>query len=105
MTKTEMDSRFIKLAGAVAMRGPGCAPFSPVLSREALVRRLRRGSACLTELGLEQRCPRCGEFWPWDSEFFGLTGQQGKLQSWCRSCMNEMYRIRRARRKEPHHGA
>lgn len=76
------------------------APFSPVLNREELVKRLRQGRACLTELGLEQRCPHCGEFWPWDSEFFGLTGQQDRLQSWCRSCMNEMYRVRRARLKE-----
>ncbi|MFB2831662.1 hypothetical protein ACE1BS_19025 [Aeromonas jandaei] len=35
--------------------------YSPLLAPHILARRLQSGRACITELGLEQRCPRCGE--------------------------------------------
>lgn len=35
-------------------------------------------------------CPRCGELWPADLEFF-YTSKNNKhgLSSWCRACKNE----------------
>lgn len=37
-----------------------------------------------TELGPEQPCRRCGEFWPADAEFFITC--KGRLQTLCRAC-------------------
>ncbi|WP_283445265.1 hypothetical protein [Noviherbaspirillum suwonense] len=37
-----------------------------------------------TELGPEQACRRCGEFWPADAEFFITC--KGRLQTLCRAC-------------------
>ncbi|MFQ1821124.1 hypothetical protein ACK36T_03385 [Aeromonas veronii] len=65
--------------------------YSPLLAPHILARRLQSGRACITELGLEQRCPRCGEFWPWDTEFFGVASDASGLSSWCRGCLNEHY--------------
>jgi len=53
--------------------GSAMAIYSPLLAPHIQARRLQSGRACITELGLEQRCPRCGEFWPWDTEFFGVA--------------------------------
>ncbi|UWH30050.1 hypothetical protein KW556_10585 [Aeromonas veronii] len=53
------------------------AIYSPLLAPHILARRLQSGRACITELGLEQRCPRCGEFWPWDTEFFVTVHPDG----------------------------
>ncbi len=72
--------------------------YSPLLAPHLLARRLKSGRACITELGLEQRCPRCGEFWPWDTEFFGQTSDVTRLSSWCRGCLNEHYQQLRLKR-------
>jgi hypothetical protein len=37
-----------------------------------------------TELGLEARCSKCGEWWPADSEFFYML--HGRPHSWCKAC-------------------
>lgn len=37
-----------------------------------------------TELGIEARCSKCGEFWPADGEFFFTC--KGRVHSWCKDC-------------------
>lgn len=44
--------------------------------------------------GMEKRCPRCSEYWPADEEFFSPRAG-GKLDSWCRCCVNEYHQDRR----------
>ena len=43
-----------------------------------------------TELGLEKRCTKCGEYYPADTEFF-YHQNRGPLylHSWCRACCSE----------------
>jgi len=40
-----------------------------------------------TELGHEQLCPSCGEFWPLDREFFVVTRRGVSYE--CRACIAE----------------
>lgn len=42
------------------------------------------------ELGIEKLCPRCGEWWPLDAEFFYLSNP-----AYCKACWVEYHRIRR----------
>jgi hypothetical protein len=38
------------------------------------------------ELGVQKRCPVCGDWWPaWDPEFWPRAGKQG-FNAWCRDC-------------------
>lgn len=37
--------------------------------------------------GPEKQCSACGEWWPADPEFFGVTG--GYLRSFCKACRYE----------------
>ena len=55
----------------------------------------------LTELGVEKRCPKCGEFWPADREFFGVRGgaRGNQLRPWCRACESEYKRSWKMRSK------
>lgn len=46
--------------------------------------------------GPEKLCPRCDEYWPADGEFFSPRAE-GKLDSWCRCCVNEYHQERRRR--------
>lgn len=48
----------------------------------------------LTELGIEKMCPRCGEIWPADMEFFRKGPGKRGLDSWCRACRYE-YQVNR----------
>jgi hypothetical protein len=48
-----------------------------------------------SELGLVKRCTRCGEWWPADGEFYWKD--KGVLHSWCKACITEWKRDRRAR--------
>lgn len=42
------------------------------------------------ELGPVKRCPKCGEWWPADREFFYAKKDTASgLQSWCRACWSE----------------
>lgn len=54
-----------------------------------------------TELGLERRCSRCGEFWPFDEEFFRM--KNGKPLPRCLACdhedRNRQKREKRARER------
>lgn len=40
-----------------------------------------------SELGLECRCSRCGEYWPADEEFFYML--RGKPHCYCKACYIE----------------
>ena len=41
-------------------------------------------------LGPVKRCPKCGEDWPADAEFYYPRHKGGSaLQSWCRACWSE----------------
>lgn len=44
--------------------------FADALTARQLAFRLQRGTLKHTELGLERKCPICGEFWPYDNDFF-----------------------------------
>lgn len=37
-----------------------------------------------TDLGREQRCSKCREYWPADTEFFHQL--RDRLSSWCKAC-------------------
>lgn len=47
-----------------------------------------------SELGDEQLCPGCGEFWPVDAEFFSMSARH--LSYVCRACQAENLAARRA---------
>jgi len=49
------------------------------------------------ELGVQKRCPQCGEWWPaMDPEFWPRAGSQGFL-AWCRDCKYQRRVDRRVR--------
>lgn len=52
-----------------------------------LSRGMKSGKYVETELGIEQRCPSCGTYWPADSEFFYIKGNG--LSSHCKACFRE----------------
>ena len=45
----------------------------------------RRARFCETEIGVEARCTKCGDYWPADAEFFYLD-RDGRPHSWCKAC-------------------
>lgn len=47
------------------------------------------------ELGVQKLCPRCGAFYPADTEFFYRMGS--KLHSWCKACWASYQRGRSTR--------
>lgn len=47
----------------------------------------------ITELGLEKRCSKCGEFWPADTGFF--SPNSNTLHSHCQGCSSEKKRLER----------
>ena len=50
---------------------------------------------------VQRRCPRCGEYWPATTEFFGHRRGSGlPLTSYCRPCVTE---FRRELRRRGHH--
>lgn len=64
--------------------------FSPLIDRRLLLKRLREGTMQRTDAGLVKRCPRCGEYWPFDTEFFFANGgKTDGLYAWCRACYVE----------------
>lgn len=40
---------------------------------------------------LERRCPRCGEYWPEDAEFFRRSGERG-FDCYCKDCRQHVAR-------------
>jgi len=40
----------------------------------------------ITELGIERRCPMCGEWLPADDEFYAKGKNGRRLYSYCRAC-------------------
>jgi len=55
------------------------------------------------ELGPVKRCPKCGEWWPADREFFYTSKHTPSgLQSWCIACWKEWAQdpVRREHRLE-----
>lgn len=48
-----------------------------------------------TELGTERQCTSCGEYYPFDEEFFNKNGFRNGRQQWtakCKACFAELYR-------------
>lgn len=52
----------------------------------------------MTELGLEKRCPTCGEWWPATRQFWYMRNTKSgpQPQGQCRACFNDYRRERRA---------
>lgn len=64
--------------------------FCPVPPRALMVKRLASGKYRLTAVGLEMRCPRCGDYWPADTEFFySRICEPCGLFQWCKACYME----------------
>jgi len=55
----------------------------------------------ITELGVEKRCTRCGDWWPADEEFFPKNRVRTKrgLSPWCKACFTEYHRERRGSKR------
>jgi len=53
-----------------ARRDKGAVSFATQLSEKQKARWIETGRLLQTELGLEKRCGKCGEYWPFDNEFF-----------------------------------
>lgn len=41
---------------------------------------------CCTELGMEQQCKTCGDWWPLDRTFWHVNGSRGRLKAHCKDC-------------------
>lgn len=65
--------------------------YTPLIKSGLTELRIKRGKARIDEFyGLEKYCPKCGEFWPQDTEFwFPSKRQPDGLQCWCKGCQNE----------------
>lgn len=50
------------------------------------------------DYGTEKQCSVCGEWWPADPEFFGLSG--GYLRGFCKACRYEQEARLRERNKQ-----
>lgn len=74
--------------------------YTPLFNTKLIAERLRKGTAVITELGLEKRCACCGEFWPQDTLFWSKnpTTADG-LDYRCKACVNEGRSARRKIRK------
>ena len=55
---------------------------------------MRKAMMITTELGLEKKCTKCGDWWPADKEFYNSNGG-GKLHSKCKACERELIREKR----------
>lgn len=65
-------------------------PFSPLIPPLLLDSRLRAGRMVFSAAGLEKQCPKCHEFWPFDTEFFFANArEQDGLYPACRACYVE----------------
>ena len=72
-------------AGAL-IQGYFCA-LHPLPLRE---KRLETGKFQFAADGtLEMRCPRCGDYWPLDTEFFYASKTRDGHFSWCVACYCE----------------
>lgn len=65
-----------------------------------LARGLASGQYRESDLGIEKRCTRCGEFWPVDDEFFSVQREPGgaRASAYCRACFIEKYQRGRGMR-------
>lgn len=73
-------------------------PVSPIFTPSFIRTGVESGKYILTDLGLEKRCSMCGDYWPADSQFFGMRWSNNEingLSSGCRACVVESERIRR----------
>jgi hypothetical protein len=64
--------------------------FIQVLNEKQKRTFIKKGNLIQTELGPERRCPICGEYWPYDNDFFY------DYKSACIACFSE----RKARYQE-----
>lgn len=63
------------------------------INPKTLARGLQAGTFRETDIGIEKRCTRCGEFWPVDDEFYSHQRDQNgeRASSYCRACFIEKY--------------
>lgn len=56
------------------------------------------------ELGIQKRCPRCGEWLPFDGEFWYYQTAHGRrvVMAYCRACWQERGNARHNHRTRPH---
>ena len=72
---------------------PGTVLFSIVQTQRGLNQNLKAGTIRFIDDARERKCSRCGEWWPWDTEFYSPK------QTHCRACEAD-----RARLKRPNNG-
>ena len=74
--------------------------FVPTPVPEKLEKKLAAGLVKKTELGLEKRCCRCGEFWPMDSKFYQCNRRTWDgLMAYCKACYEDMPSVQTRRAK------
>ncbi len=75
----------------------GVRPFN----KKKFMSGLKSGLYRVSELGIEQRCSICLEYWPLDSEFYCVnTSTATGLRLDCKACEAEARRKRTSRRKK-----
>lgn len=76
--------------------------FTPLFSKTLMQKRLKEGRAVIRrDIGLEKRCPGCGEFWPQDTLFFcqNVSAPDG-LDCLCKACIYERRNAKRAAKRQ-----
>lgn len=63
--------------------------YCPLPPRVIVERRLVTGRFKFTPDGLQMRCSKCREYWPFDTEFFFASKTPEGAFHWCRACYCE----------------
>lgn len=64
--------------------------FSPIPPLALRIKRMQSGQYIAGSTGIEKRCPKCGDYWPIDTEFwFTHTSTADGLHTWCKACYLE----------------
>lgn len=73
--------------------------YCPIPPKRRIDLRLKSGAFKFTGLGLERRCGSCGEYWPYDTEFFYPIKANNDLDNACKACYRENRRNRESSNK------
>lgn len=67
------------------------------ITEKALVLGLRNGRYRISDIGLEKRCPDCGDWWPVDDEFYFVQRERGveRPSACCKACYLARYKPRK----------
>ena len=99
-----MAGKLSRYAHGVVIDRPDCVTaiegaYCPIPAPPVLRKRLAEGRYVFTDLGLELRCPACGDYWPADTEFFfPQPGKTGGLHCYCKACYREKTRAAQERK-------